>query len=308
MDDIEHQVDNFQRIELEYAKAQAACDAHQTRIASLENDYKKLNHLPQITDILRNTTAEYKAQVKTNTHHRKHQLHNRINPTLSKLGDLLIREPLLLEQNEADKKQLHDYLDGLEAIATHLVRQQAVQHLAYHACEAGKQDWFLKRCTVLALLEDLKECKDKHEEQMSKCQGNKNDQQHYPDHADDEELLHQIELLLKQPYLDQSSKSRRRSFSEEPILNKVSTLMQFEKKWKNEWADNIGASLDAAKILDDTKENMLDILYDHSDSRGHPPPWTPTEYTLLQSEFKLRSQETMNTINKLERVNISFYD
>lgn len=44
---------SFQRIELEYAKAQAACDAHQTRIASLENDFKKLNHLPQIMDILR---------------------------------------------------------------------------------------------------------------------------------------------------------------------------------------------------------------------------------------------------------------
>lgn len=44
---------SFQRIELEYAKAQAACDAHQTRIASLENDYKKLNRLPQIMDILR---------------------------------------------------------------------------------------------------------------------------------------------------------------------------------------------------------------------------------------------------------------
>lgn len=44
---------SFQRIELEYAKAQAACDAYQTRIASLENDFKKLNHLPQIMDILR---------------------------------------------------------------------------------------------------------------------------------------------------------------------------------------------------------------------------------------------------------------
>lgn len=50
-------------------------------------------------------------------------------------------------------------------------------------------------------------------------------------------------------YLDQPSTSRRRSFHEESILNKVSTLLQFEKKWKNQWADTVGASLDAAKIL-----------------------------------------------------------
>lgn len=50
-------------------------------------------------------------------------------------------------------------------------------------------------------------------------------------------------------YLEQPSTSRRRSFHEESILNKVSTLLQYEKKWKDQWADNIGASLDAAKIL-----------------------------------------------------------
>ncbi|CDH50784.1 predicted protein [Lichtheimia corymbifera JMRC:FSU:9682] len=301
MNDIEHQVDNFQRIELEYAKAQAACDAHQTRIASLENDFKKLNHLPQIMDILRNTTAGYHAEVKSNVHNQKHQMQKRIHPALSKLADLIIREPILLEQNEAHKKQLYDYWDGLEAIATHLLRQQAIQHLAYYACEAGKEDWYLKRCTVLALLEDLKECKDKRQEQMRKCQGNKNDQQHISDHADDEELLHQIELLLKRPYLDQPSTSRRRSFHEESILNKVSTLLQFEKKWKNQWADTVGASLDAAKILDDCKENLWDALcYDHSDSRDRPS-WTPAEHTLLQSELELRNQDAVDAIDTLEQ-------
>lgn len=94
-----------------------------------------------------------------------------------------------------------------------MLRQQAIQHLAYYACEAGKQVWYMKRCTVLALLEDLKECKEKHQEQMaskkmsvktcalrrllqSNCQGNKQD--YSDENADDEALLHQIERLLKQ--------------------------------------------------------------------------------------------------------------
>ncbi|CDS11765.1 hypothetical protein LRAMOSA04028 [Lichtheimia ramosa] len=311
-DRIHEQVDNFQRIEFEYAKAQAACDAHQTRIASLENDYKKLNRLPQIMDILRNTTAEYHAEVKSNAKHQKYQLHQRIDPTLSKLGDLMIREPLLLEKNEADKRQLYDYWDGLEAIATHLLRQQAIQHLAYYACEAGKQDWHMKRCTVLALLEDLKECKEKHQEQMaskkmsvktcalrrllqSNCQGNKQD--YSDENADDEALLHQIERLLKQPYLEQPSTSRRRSFHEESILNKVSTLLQYEKKWKDQWADNIGASLDAAKILDDCKDTMMGTLYNESGS------WIPAEHTLLQSQLELRKRQVMDAITRLEQEN-----
>lgn len=47
-------------------------------------------------------------------------MQKRIHPALSKLADLIIREPLLLEQNEAHKKQLYDYWDGLEAVSVYI--------------------------------------------------------------------------------------------------------------------------------------------------------------------------------------------
>lgn len=54
-------------------------------------------------------------------------MQKRIHPALSKLADLIIRGPLLLEQDEAHKKQLYDYWDGLEAVsAFYWISNQAI--------------------------------------------------------------------------------------------------------------------------------------------------------------------------------------
>ncbi|KAL1933153.1 hypothetical protein VTP01DRAFT_8831 [Rhizomucor pusillus] len=296
--DIEDLMARYRRAELQFLKTDAACKGYEAKILSFEKDLSKLNGLPQIIPILKSTTENYEAETRQKIRSQEDLQRKVVEPLLSKAAAIKIQAPLADAQLQSKLSALQQYSSNLEMVYNALLRQRSCQQFLSYGCEVDEH-YFQRRLQILEVLShELLEEKAEHEKGMNAVNGAGR-------HADlqdkkDEITMSSISELLQHAKPEILTTSRRRSLTDLSSLNKVNAVMQYEKRRTEEWSENFNVILDAAQVLDDTKNKLADKLFEHSATRDQLL-MMPSKYTDLQSDLEFRVNELQEALGDLEK-------
>ncbi|KAI9492056.1 hypothetical protein BDB00DRAFT_830013 [Zychaea mexicana] len=299
-DAIENLVADYMRNELSHIKTKAQQKGLEARVQSLERDLKKLKGLPQVIPILKSSIEGFGDTIKKEAEEQRRIQHRDIEPLLSKLADATIRTPLTIAKTSDDYELLQHYSANLDVLLDTLKQQRAMQKLVSYAYQVDNH-YHQQRISVLdALSSEAAEENDNYKQLQSSISMDKRKPSLSSDaQLRDEIIIAQIDDLLCQAKLDSLPGLRRRSFQGSSILTKLNAILHYEKKWTEQWSNNFNSTLDAACALDESKEGLMDSLYEHSHTRDNLN-MMPSSYTELQSDLELRTQELEDTLADLE--------
>ncbi|KAI7856812.1 hypothetical protein BDC45DRAFT_50541 [Circinella umbellata] len=299
-DDIENLVAQYIRNELLHIKTEARRKGLESRIQSLEKDMRKLKGLPQVIPILKSSIEGFENNIKKETQEQKEIQHNDIEPLLSKIADTTIRAPLLTVKTADDHEALQQYLSQLDTILNTLNQQRAVQKLINYAYQVDNYHQQQHASVLETLVDEIsKQCSDYKTLEISVIKDRQKPSVSSDAQFKDDDAIAQIENMLNQAKLDSLPGLRRRSFQGSSMLTKVNAILEYEKKWTEQWSNNFNSILDAAYTLDETKEGLMDSLYEHAHTRDNLI-MMPSPYIDLQSDLELRTQEIEDTLADLE--------
>ncbi|KAI9315316.1 hypothetical protein BX666DRAFT_1961489 [Dichotomocladium elegans] len=297
VNEIENEVTSYHESVFTRVRTKAKCKALEAKTVGLEKELRKLNGLPQILQIVRTTTEAHRQEARLNQLAQRQLMQERIVPSISKVLDSTVRQPLMDALQCTDVEQLQTYSKRLDEIHMLLIKQRAAEQLIKYACEADAEQRKQNCNALTAFIEELDESitnkRKIMEEFMRSTEGL------HLDPKQDEALINQIDKLLSREYLKKDTQARRRrSFNEESILTKVNSLLQHEKRWKEKWNSDFGASIDAIKVIEEAKHDLLSALYEHSVSQDNLI-MLPSSYTDAQDDLEMRTNELQDTLADL---------
>ncbi|KAI8138964.1 hypothetical protein BJV82DRAFT_716952 [Fennellomyces sp. T-0311] len=293
--DIDELLTRYYQTELMYMNAVTQQKGLGAGIQSLEKDLKKLNSLPKVLPILQKTIEDFENRIKKDKDEQRKLQQYDVEPLLIKIANATIKAPLLAAKTGGDHEMLQQYSEKLDTALNTLRKQHTIQELLIYAYDVENDRQMQNRSVLEALASDISE----EVESYQSIEEEADRRRRSLSTRDEDPMMAHIDSLLHRAHIDSPPGMRRRSFEDSSLLTKVSTVLQYDKKSTEQWSDNFNSILDAARALEEAKDDVVDNLFENSNTKDNLI-MVPSSYTDLQSDLDLRNQEVEGTIADLE--------
>ncbi|ORY91220.1 hypothetical protein BCR43DRAFT_508676 [Syncephalastrum racemosum] len=206
----------YRRSELRKIKEAASRAGQEAYALSLQRDTEKLKGLPQILAILRSSAETYDRERHQIEKEEKEVQASMIEPLLDQAAESRIRMPLHMNLTQEEARSMLEQADNLDVL------------LAY-GYELETDQKHKDQYALHALVGEIKERQLAHEKRTAMTSSAST-----PDRVQNDDTISRINKLFDR---------------EGSILNKVNTLLQYEKRWSDIWSDNFTTRLDAGTAL-----------------------------------------------------------
>ncbi|CAO3632963.1 unnamed protein product [Cunninghamella echinulata] len=279
--EVDELIKSYNELESRYINAKLTIYGNKEYSNVIEKSIKKMNGLPQITSILNSTIKTYGDEI--------YQLLQDKSTILSKIKSIndefaYIKIKFLLMKNEQDMKQrlFKDYIDNMEDVIESLLRQRIIQQLLLDSYEVERKLYIDYKTNLQICINDIE-----YEEKNKSIPPLKKNKDHDTSKNDIDTTILQI------------NKPSKSNVQLDSILITIADMMDYERKWKKQWSDDINATLEAVHILEQSKANLSQTLYGESISFTDQLNIKPKLYNELQIVFERRIEDFTEALDNL---------
>ncbi|KAI9302277.1 hypothetical protein BJ944DRAFT_122733 [Cunninghamella echinulata] len=286
--EVDELIKSYSELESRYINAKLTIYGDKEYCNVIEKNIKKMNGLPQITSILNSTTKTYEDKIFQLLQDKASVL-SEIKSINDEFAYTNIKFQLMKNEQGMKQQLFNDFIDNMEDVIESSLRQRTTQQLLLDSYEAERKLYIDYKTNLQICLSGID-----HEEKNTSTPLFKKNKDHDASKNEIYTTILQINKLSKS------------NVQLDSILIAITDMMNYEKKWKKQWSDDINATLEVIHILEQSKANLSQMLYGESITFTNQLKIKPKLYNELQIVFEKRIEDFTEALNSLNLEVISY--